>query len=141
MRAAKASAGGTMRVFVKRQLLTAAYQAAVMWGACALWLLLGAMLPAQVLAVMYGIYCWALCPLLGGYLVVRAVLKGMQPYLALWALPLWPALAQLTVTGTALDMRFVLGYALVGVVCAAAGDELRKRREGSGKGSGKRPSK
>ena len=121
-----------MKGYFLRQLKLLAWQAAVLGGAGAAYLAAAAFMPADVLAAMYGAYMWALCPALGGFVTVRAVLRGMQPYLALWALPLVPAAVQLAVTGTPMDMAAVLAYALVGLVCAAAGDELRRRR-GAGK--------
>lgn len=114
--------------YMARQLGLFLWQALLLGAACALLLWLAAFLPADALAAAYAAYVWALCPLVGGFVTVRAVLKGMQPYLALWALPLVPALAQRLVTGTALDMAAVVAYALVGLICAATGDELLKRR-------------
>lgn len=132
MRAAKAIRAAEeliLKGYFVRQLKLFAWQAVVLGGVSAAYLAVAAFMPAEVLAVMYSAYLWAICPVLGGWLTVRAVLKGMQPYLALWALPLVPAAVQLLVTGTPMDMAAVLAYALVGLICSATGDELRRRRE------------
>lgn len=118
-----------LRGYFLRQLRLLAWQAAVLGVVSAAYLALAAFMPAQVLAAMYAAYVWAICPVLGGWATVRAVLRGMQPYLALWAMALVPAAVHLPVTGTPLDMAAVLAYALIGLICAAAGDELRRRRE------------
>lgn len=130
-----------MKGFVLRQLRLFAWQAALLGGVSAAYLIAAAFMPADVLAAMYGAYIWAVCPALGIWVTVRAALRGMQPYLALWALPLAPAAAHLAATGTPLDMAAVLAYALLGVVCAAAGDELRKRRAGGKPGARRRAGK
>lgn len=132
MRAAKAIRAAeelVLKGYFVRQLKLFIWQVLVLGGVSAAYLTAAAFMPAEVLAVMYAAYIWAICPVLGGWVTVRAVLRGMQPYLALWALPLAPAAAQLLATGTPVDMAAVLAYWLEGLICAALGDELRRRRE------------
>jgi len=45
---------------------------------------------------------------------------------------------QRIVTGTALDMSAIVIYAFIGLICAAAGDELRRRRTESQSGKRRR---
>ena len=122
-----------MKEFALLQLKRFVLEAGALCAFCAAYLALSA-LSGDAINALYAIYIWALCPIVGGALTVRAVLKGMQPYLALWALPICPAAMQLLITGTGLDMSAVMAYALIGLICSAAGDELNKR-------AGKRGSK
>ena len=118
-----------MKDFLLRNLKLFALQTVVLCAFCAAYLLLSPLM-GDALYALYMAYMWALCPLVGGATTVLAAKKGMQPYLAMWALPVWPAVMQLALTGTALDMSAVVVYALIGLVCAAAGGELHRRKRG-----------
>lgn len=117
-----------MKGYIVKQLKLFLGQVFMLGIVDAAWLAAGAFAAPAALKMMYALFIWGICPLLGGFLTVRAVLKGMQPYLALWAMALCPALVQSMVTGTAMDMGAVVAYAFIGLVCAAAGDELLRRR-------------
>ena len=115
-----------MKDFLLRNLKLFAAETVVLCAFCAAYLLLSPM-AGDALYALYMAYMWVLCPLVGGAITVLAAKKGMQPYLAMWALPVWPAVMQLILTGTALDLSAVVTYALIGLICAAAGGELKRR--------------
>lgn len=119
-----------MKDFMLRNIKLMLLQAAALCAFCAAYLLLSP-LAGDAFYFLYMIYMWALCPIVGGALTVIAAKKGMQPYIAMWALPIFPAVMQLALTATALDMSAVMAYALIGLICAAAGGEMYKRNNAS----------
>ena len=75
-----------MKDFLLRNLKLFAAETVVLCAFCAAYLLLSPM-AGDALYALYMAYMWVLCPLVGGAITVLAAKKGMQPYLAMWALP------------------------------------------------------